>query len=340
MSAYDAKAWNAILDYKTAKERRRIAPRQVRELGSRAARSGGAAAGRIPGADKMTAAVQEAMSGLQGMVDDLAVASFSTSGVLKRFHDAGHTVDELNDIAGLNLKDIDKVRTNSLKYVVGMAAEGAGAGFAMSGGEAMAAAGTVFGAGAGAAPGIAVLVGATAVDAVAVLAASSRLVAETAAYYGYDVSLPHERLFATAVLGVGLAPEGGKTAAYLELNRLAQALARRKSWEVLNKRVTTKIISRIYSTFGIRLTQRKLGQALPVVGIVIGAGLNAATMRRVAMGADFVYRERFLQEKYGLENGAADVNLTEPGEGHVGMVHILEEEIIEAEIMETPPERA
>jgi len=200
----------------------------------------------------------------------------------------------------------------------------------MTGGLALAARGArggVHGIGARAAPGITVLVGVTAADAVAVLAASSRLSAEIAAYYGYDVELPQERVRAAGVLGVGLASQAGKAAAYQELNKLVQALARRKTWEVLNKNVMTGVIRSVFGRFGVQLTQKKLGQAVPVFGILIGAGLNGATINGVAGAAEMVYRERFLREKYGLPE--SDDQPVPQHEDAVDVTEILEAEIVQ-----------
>jgi hypothetical protein len=214
-----------------------------------------------------------------------------------------------------------------LRYVLASMGEGAVAGAGMTGGAALATGGTVLGIGAGAAPGIGVLVGVTAADAIAVLAASSRVSAEIAAYYGYDVELPHEQVRAAGVLGVGLAPQAGKAAAYQELNKLVQALARRQTWEELNKNVMTKVIRAVFRRFGVRLAQKKLGQAVPVVGILVGAGLNATTIGNVAEAAEMVYRERFLREKYGMPESNEP-----PVPQHKDAVDVAE--ILEAEIVE------
>lgn len=48
------------------------------------------------------------------------------------------------------------------------------------------------------------------------------------------------------------------------------------------------------------ITKEKLGQAVPVVGIVIGAGLNARILAKVTSDAEHLYRERFVRDRYGL----------------------------------------
>ena len=43
----------------------------------------------------------------------------------------------------------------------------------------------------------------------------------------------------------------------------------------------------------------QLAQIVPVAGVVVSAGLNAALMRTIGETADHLYRERFLAERYG-----------------------------------------
>ena len=138
-------------------------------------------------------------------------------------------------------------------------------------------------------------------DAATVLAASARVVAHTAAYYGYDVRLPEEGLFALSIINWSSASsEGAKIAAFQQLSRITQQLARRATWATLSEHVTVKVMQEIYARLGIRLTQRKLGQAIPVVGIVLGAGMNAGLLHAIGRDAELAYRSRHLADKYGF----------------------------------------
>ena len=326
-SAYDQKAWEQIQKWREPSTSRQLVPARIKSVAVSGVHKVGTGIQAVPGSAAAASAVEGAVTGLLGTVDRVAVASVHRSAIVSRFQKAGHPVQELADIRKLSLQDIDKAKPRvDLRYILASAGEGAAAGAGMTGGGVLAAGGTVFGMGAGAAPGIGVLVGVTAADAVAVLAASSRVSAEIAAYYGYDVELPHERLRAAGVLGVGLASQAGKAAAYQELNKLVQALARRKTWEVLNKNVMTGVIRSVFGRFGVQLTQRKLGQAVPIVGIFVGAGLNAKTISSVAEAAEMIYRERFLREQHGLLE--ADDRPVAHHEHAVDVTEILEAEIV------------
>lgn len=328
MTAYDREAWTAVQKWREPSAARQLVPASVSRASASTLKRVGSTARAVPGAAQVAGAVEAAMSGMFTSVDKLAVASVNRGAITQRFAKAGHAVASLEDIRALDLRDIDRVRPRiDLRYALASMAEGALAGAAMTGGEVLVAGGTVFGMGAGAAPGIGVLVSATAADAVAVLAASSRVTAEIAAYYGYDAELPQERLYAAGALGVGLASQTGKAAAYQELNKLVQSLARRKTWEVLNQNVMTGVIRSVFERFGVRLTQRKLGQAVPVLGILLGAGLNATTLHGVAEGAEMVYRERFLSDKYGIS--VPDAVVASIAEPPIDIAEILDAELVD-----------
>jgi hypothetical protein len=61
------------------------------------------------------------------------------------------------------------------------------------------------------------------------------------------------------------------------------------------------VMQRIAKRIGVRLTKAKLAQTIPVIGAGVGAGFNAWYVSRVCNAAYFLYRERFLAEKYGPE---------------------------------------
>jgi len=281
----------------------------------------------LPGADQFEQVFLGAVQGLAGLGSRIAMASVRDGAVVRAYQKRGYPVQSLTDVRELELRDIDSVKPRlDIAYIVAATVEGAGAGFVVSGGEFLASAGTVFGAGAGAAPGAGTVIAAMAADAATVLLAGQRAIAHVAAYYGYDVEEPQERLFALGVLGFGTAAEAGKAGVYAELNKVVQGLARRQTWQQLNEHGVTKIISRVYTMLGFRITQRKLGQAIPVVGIVLGAGLNARLLAKIADDAERLYRERFLREKYGLETAAIETASTDGDT--VPLADIIDAEII------------
>lgn len=329
MPPYDAGAWEGVHAWKQrrfGREGRRLLPQAVRERLDRARAAAKDRLDALPGADGFESAFVHALRGITDLGTRAARASVRRGAVVRAYQKRGFAVDSLYDIRSLQLHDIDRVKPRlDLAYIAASTVEGAGAGLAVSGGTLLATGGAALGAGAGAAPGVGTVVGALAADAAAVLITSHRAVAHIAAYYGYDVDDPQERLIALGVLGVGTA-DTGKAAAYLELNRLVQGLARRQTWQQLNRTGVTRIVQQVYAKLGTKLTQRKLAQALPVAGVVIGAGLNAKLLSRIADDAEQLYRERFLREKYGLS-----LDLTERGnaaEEAVGFTDIIDAEVV------------
>ncbi|WP_206796219.1 EcsC family protein [Amycolatopsis sp. MtRt-6] len=315
MSPYERAAWQDIERWRSGRlavNERRLVPQGVRD---RLVKGGQVAKGRleqVPGAEPLTAIVHNSIDGLLTLVNKASEATLRRQAVVAAYVKRGHAVSELSDIHKLDLVDIDKAKPRlGLRYTAFSAVEGAGAGLAVSGGELLASAGGVFGAGAGAAPGAGTVAAAMAADAVLVLGAMTRAIAHTAAYYGYDTELPQERVFALGVLSFGMAQQTSKGIAYVQLNKLVNDLARKATWEQLNKNGVTRIVKAFYERFAMRLTKQKLGQAVPVLGIAIGAGLNARLLHNLTEDAENLYRERFLREKHNLET--VDVTATTEG---------------------------
>ncbi|WP_156757638.1 EcsC family protein [Actinokineospora pegani] len=335
MSPYECAAWKDIERWRgerLAANERHLLPRRVRD---RLARGGEIARGRleqVPGSEQVTAIVHRSIDGLLSLVNKASEATLRRKAVVAAYAKRGHAVSELNDVHTLDLRDIDKAKPRlGLGYTTFSTIEGAGAGLAVAGGELLAAAGGVFGAGAGAAPGAGTVAAAMAADAALVLGAMTRAIAHTAAYYGYDTELPQERVFALGVLNFGMAQQTGKSIAYVQLNKIVNDLARRATWAQLNKNGVTRIVKAFYERFATQLTKQKLGQAVPVVGVVIGAGLNARLLSNLTSDAEHLYRERFLREKYGLKT--VDVTVTAKGDDldlvgdTIRIAEIVEEEI-------------
>jgi len=303
MSDYERAAWYSLCEEATHPRRQRGLPAPIRRVASRA---GGAAQGawqRAPGADAGTEVLRRCLAGLKGLTIDPALQSVVTSRVLRSYQRAGHPVRSLKDIRALDLEVIDRTTPQlQWRYSAAAALEGAGAGLAISGGEALALFGSVAGAGAGAAPGAGTVLGAMAIDAAAVMAGSARSVAHVAAYHGFDVRQPEEAIFALSVLTWSTAgTEGTKAAAFSQLSLITQQLARGATWAQLGDHLLVKVVQELYIRLGLRLTERKLGQMMPVVGIGIGASLNAQLLRRTTGDARTAYRLRLLSSKYGLD---------------------------------------
>lgn len=343
MTPYDRKAWEQIESWREkrlAARTRRALPEGARERLRDAGQKVRSRVEAVPGLPDFESIFLKSLESLVGLGGRTAVATVPKKTVVKAYRKHDAEVEELEDIRGLDLALIDKVKPRlGLRYAAFAGAEGAGAGFAASGGGLLATGGTVAGAGAGAAPGAALVIGTLVADSAAVLLAGQRAIAHIGAYYGYDPEHPDEQLFMLGVLNLGTASEAGKVVAYAEINKLVQSLARNATWEQLNQSVVTKVVEKVFTRLGFRLTKVKLGQAVPVMGIAIGAGLNTRFLKRITDDAEQLYRERFLRDRYGIEAESDPVADADPDED-VGIIDIVDAEIVDEDDKRERPDPA
>jgi len=241
--------------------------------------------------------VERSLAGTLDLTFRPALRSASTDAVITEIQKTFPEVRTGSDFRSLDLEELDRVRQRKGSYTAASAVQGAGTSLAVTGAVVST---TVSG---GVTAGAAIA--AVAVDAAAALAMMGRSVGSVAARYGYDVRLPEEETFAMSVLSYGTA--GGsisaKGAALRSLSRLTQEMARRPTWPQLNNHVLVRVIEKMYASLGFRLTQGKLGQLIPVVGVAINATMSANTTRTTYERAEDAYRLRFLSDKYGIDPG-------------------------------------
>jgi hypothetical protein len=310
LSDYEREAWARIQRWQAEQAQRtgripapvRKRAKQVGELASK----GWAAA---PGSAQLNEIVGQVLAGGSQAVADAVAASLQRDRILRAARDAGSEAITLSDLRSLDLRVIDDILPSlNLRYAATSAATGAASGFVAGGGMA-AIAGT---GGVAAAPGALAVGGALAADVIATISLAARVVTHYAGYYGYDTREENEKAVLLAVIGVGVAGEGAaKQAALLHVRKVAMMIARRAAWKELGEEGVVKLVQILFARLGASLTKVKLAQALPVVGVAAGAGLNYSLMRKVATAASFMYRERFLIEKYGLDVHESDPDLSD-----------------------------
>jgi len=220
--------------------------------------------------------VEKSIGGLVFLLNDLAHWSVRSDVIYKEYRDAGfNNVMKAKDILEVDLEHIDKVIGYlGAKYKAVCTIEGSACGFVGL-------------------PGIPA-------DIVALVTLSQRAIGEYATYYGFDVNSQQERLFALNILGLASSPtDASKQIAMAQLVKIAQDVAAKKVWKDLEQYGFVKIVLLIAKTLGIRLTKAKLAQTIPYTGALIGGGFNAYYMNKVCDAAFYLYKERFLAEKYG-----------------------------------------
>ncbi|SBS79301.1 conserved hypothetical protein [uncultured Mycobacterium sp.] len=349
MSEYEQEQLEKVREHRDrelSRSVRRLVPESVKDKGrqlyGKAIKTPGAAKVRDGGA----AALKATAEGAGKFMTRTGQLTTSEARVVRAFAKKGHTVERLGDIRKLDLRAIDKVASFTrlhYTYSASAAVEGAAAGLAVSGGQAIATVGGVAGAGVAAAPGLGTIAAAMGVDAAALLTVCSRVIAHDALYYGYDPRDPAEEVFMMQIIGLGLAvTPSAKAVAYQQLAILTRSLASNMAWRQLNQQTFVKVAQRFAGQFGQKLTKKKLGQFVPIAGIGIGAALNWKMVDDVANAAYWAYRERFLFEKGGelppiVINAEVDDTASEDdGETPIDVLGILESEGIVIDGSETP----
>lgn len=221
-------------------------------------------------------AIRRSIEGLTGVCNDLAQWSVKTESIYAEFRKQGHEhIRTPADVFTLQLEDVDRaVGWLDAKYKGIALVEGAGTG-------------------AIGLPGIPP-------DIVALITLNLRAIGEYATYYGFDISSQEERLFVLNVLGLASSPtDASKGLAMAQLVRIARDVAKKRTWKELEKHAFVQVVQRIAKALGVRLTKAKLAQAVPVAGAGVGGGFNAYFTAKVCDAAYYLYRERFLAEKYG-----------------------------------------
>ncbi len=229
--------------------------------------------------------LRKTVGGLVDLGNDVAQWSVRPEAIYSEFRDAGcGNVHVASDVYRLDLRDVDRVVGYLGAKYKGLAA------------------------GEGATTGAIGMLGIPP-DIIALITMNLRAIGEYATYYGFDISSQHERLFAMNLLGLASGPtDTAKTLAMAQLVRIAQDVARKKTWDQLQKHAFVKVIQQIAKALGIRLTKAKLAQVVPAAGAIVGAGFNVYFTSKVCAAAYNLYRQRFLAEKYGPEiigDGAA-----------------------------------
>ena len=309
MTAADHAHWQAIQEWKAE----RFAPARTASWWSRTAgqvvATTGSALGHVPGAARAGRAVIDGLAQLLDLGVGTVAASVRTDPVVAAHRARGHAVDEVADVRRLLLADVRAVTPRlGLRYAVGSGAQSVVSTLLVSGETAVTVAGAAGTGGIVVVPGIGVVLATMVLDSAVGVLVADRAVARVAAYHGYDVADPGERLFALGVLTLGLADDSRRAVAYRELTGVARGLARRQAWALSADHAAT--VARTVSTsLALRLTQDRLVELVPVLGTVLTVRRTVRGATRVVDDAEHLYAERLLRERYDLPLDDAD-----PGE--------------------------
>ncbi len=227
---------------------------------------------RVPGVEWT---IEHVVAGLLEVIGEITHDTLWRDGIFLEFKRTGAPVRSLEDIRALDLSVVDRALEGlSAKYQALAGAEGATTGMA----------------------GLAGIVP----DIVSLVAINLRAVGETATYCSFDMTLAEERLFALRLLDVVAGGTDSRKRILMEpAVRVAKSVARRQGVQAIEQMGFSEAVERLARAIGIHLTGQKVAQVVPVAGAVVGAGLNVMYTRKVCATAFHLYRERFLDAKYG-----------------------------------------
>ena len=145
-----------------------------------------------------------------------------------------------------------------------------------------------------------------AADVPTLLTLALRTIHRTGLCYGEDALSDERRRTALGVFALASANSAEeKQSALAALSSVgsAEAAALRDGLEraaerELAKEAAVLSLNTLAARIGVNLGKRKAAGAVPVLGMVIGATVNAGYLHDVSQAAQFVFQERWLREKY------------------------------------------
>ena len=160
-----------------------------------------------------------------------------------------------------------------------------------------------------------------AADIPALFTVAFRTIRQIGASYGFDLNDPKMKPVVLSIMGAASSPSAAAKAAALVDMRVA-AVAFSKNWtykkvaEVTATGATAAALkataSKLPRDIAKNITKRKLAQAIPFAGAVVGLGFNYWFLDKTATAAYMMFRDLYLTEKYGVPGG------TEKVAGHDG----------------------
>ncbi|MFI0895018.1 EcsC family protein [Streptomyces sp. NPDC020983] len=309
MSAYERQVWGTLNEHWQRRVGRRGLPTWAGTALSRTGEAAGRAVRRA--ADAVPEAVAEPVRRAGEAVADTALrpALAAAAGLLELVNDwasdlndpksvedlarkLGVELDSFTELRQQDLKVCDRLLTrNTLKWRTAGAFEGGAMGFLAM------------------VPVAGVPVAMTA-DVLVVQVLSTSIASRIAYSYGYDAKDPQEQVFIQRLVQRSFMAQAAKAKPLRETAQAANAIKGRVKWSNKLRQdhrllaALEKLMQRM-GPAGSRVPVQNVAKAVPVVGILIGAGMNSAILGRVAADAQRYCQTRFLCDKYGLPLPAA-----------------------------------
>lgn len=142
-------------------------------------------------------------------------------------------------------------------------------------------------------------------DILVVQVLSTSIAARIAYSYGYDAKDPKEQEFIQHLVQQSFMAQAAKAKPLRDTARAASAVKGRVNWsqKLRNDHRLLAALEKLMKQLGpagSRVPVKNVAKVVPVVGVLISAGMNSAVLGRVATEAQRYCQTRFLCDKYGL----------------------------------------
>lgn len=147
-------------------------------------------------------------------------------------------------------------------------------------------------------------------DILVVQVLSTSIAVRIAYSYGYDAKDPKEQDFIQRLVQRSFMAQAAKAKPLRETARAANAVKGRINWSQKLRQdhrllASLEKLMKQLGPAGSRVPVKNVAKVVPIVGVLIGAGMNSAILGRVAADAQRYCQTRFLCDKYGLPLPAA-----------------------------------
>ncbi|WP_329456510.1 EcsC family protein [Streptomyces sp. NBC_01497] len=309
MSAYEGQVWNALNEYWQNRNNRRGLPNWASAALGRTGEAAGNAVRRVTDAvpesvtepirragdavaDKALRPALAGAAALLELVNDSARELNDPKNVEKLARKRGIDLDSFTELRQQDLKVCDRLLTrNTLKWRTTGAFEGGAMGLLAM------------------VPVAGIPVAMTA-DILVVQVLSTSIAARIAYSYGYDAKDPDEQDFIQRLVQRSFMAQAAKAKPLRDTALAANAVKGRVNWsqKLRQDHRLLAALERLLQQLGpagSKVPVTNVAKVVPFVGVLIGAGMNAAVLGRVAADAQRYCQTRFLCDKYGLPLPAA-----------------------------------
>ncbi|NKG22006.1 EcsC family protein [Paeniglutamicibacter terrestris] len=308
MSEYEGKVWNSLNDHWERRSNRRGLPNWASTALNRTGEVAGSAANRVADAvpevvkgpirrageavsDKAARPAVGAVTSMLELVNDWALELNDPKSVEKLARKQGFELNHFTELREQDLKVCDRILTfNTLTWRTAGAVEGGAMGLLAM------------------VPVAGIPVALTA-DILVIQVLSTSIASRIAYSYGYDAKDHDEQAFIQRLVQRSFMAQAAKVKPLRDAARAADAIKGRIRWsnKLRQDHHLVAALEKLLKHLGTGSTVpvKHVAKAVPLVGILIGAGVNSTILGNVAADARRYCQTRFLCEKYGLPLPAA-----------------------------------